>query len=487
MCYESEDFDLEEYLEIEKICYAFVDAVIPAIASLHYKMIGCTTRMGQTNCCIALLNGIKRLCPEMLTLIGGANCEDEMAQGIASLSESIDYVFSGESELSFCDFLKSYFNGELPSERIIWGRPLMDLDSLALPDYRCFFEQIQGFLGENSPKQLAVSYETSRGCWWGAKQKCRFCGSKVISRTKTAPKVLNDLRQLSQRYSNKTIYMCDNIMPTSFYREVLPVLKEKKETPPLYYMLKADLKLQDLLNLKTAKVNQITPGIEALSTGLLKLMNKGVTARQNLQLLRNARSLGIHLDWLLLWGFPGDKAGYYQETLNLLPLIRHLQPPESFAHLFLVRFSPYLEKARDFQISNVRPWAVYDMIYPEWADVDKLAYWFVGDYPCEAHENPQLIKKITEEIVLWKKVWQATYLVMVPFQENYLILDNRDNNGKKQHVLDYQEAQEIMTTCKYHESEYQQWAVEEKLGVLVDSWYVPLVTTSPELLLQFEE
>lgn len=487
MCYESEDFDLEEYLEIEKICYPFVDAVIPAITSLHYKMVGCTTLVGQTNCSIALLNGIKRLRPETITLIGGANCEGEMAQGIASLSAAINYVFSGESEWSFQNFLQRYSMGELPSERIIYGELLEDLDGLALPNYREFFEQIQGFLGENSPKRLAVSYETSRGCWWGAKRKCRFCGNKAIYRAKTTQKILDDLIQISQAYPNKAIYMCDNIMPISFNKEVLPVLKKKEEAPPLYYMLKANLKLQDLLNLKTAKIHQVTSGIEAISTGLLKLMNKGTSARQNLQLLRNARSVGIYLNWLLLWGFPEDKIDYYQETFNLLPLIRHLQAPETFGHLLLARFSPYLKKTQDFQISNIRPWAVYNTVYPEWAEVDKLACWFAGDYPCEAHEHPQLIKKITEEVDLWKKVWKTTYLVLVPFNEGYLILDNRDNNGKKQHVLDHHEAEEVMTVCRYNDSEYQTWAVEEKLGVLVDSWYVPLVTASPELLLQFEE
>ncbi len=204
-------------------------------------------------------------------------------------------------------------------------------------------------------------------------------------------------------------------------------------------------------------------------------------------MLRNARSVGTRTDWLLLWGFPGDKLEYYQETLKILPLIRHLQPPVTCLHLILARFSPYFENPEAFQIINIRPWAVYNMVFPEWADLDNLAYWFAGDYPCGAHENLQLIKEIAQEVALWKTLWETTYLVMVPFSDYYLILDNRDNNGKKQHVLDYQKAKEIMTDCVYHESEYQQWAVEEKLGVIADSWYIPLVTASPELLLQFED
>jgi hypothetical protein len=44
-----------------------------------------------------------------------------------------------------------------------------------------------------------------------------------------------------------------------------------------------------------------------------------------------------------------------------------------------------------------------------------------------------------------------------------------------------------MTSSLYLESEAHQWAVAQKLGVILDNWYVPLVTASPQLLLEFEE
>ena len=58
--------------------------------------------------------------------------------------------------------------------------------------------------------------------------------------------------------------------------------------------------------LKRAGISFIQPGIEALSSSLLKLMRKGVSAHQNLALLRYARCAGVHLVWNLLCGFPGD-------------------------------------------------------------------------------------------------------------------------------------------------------------------------------------
>ena len=56
----------------------------------------------------------------------------------------------------------------------------------------------------------------------------------------------------------------------------------------------------------------------------------------------------------------------------------------------------------------------------------------------------------------------------------------------KTHFLDYQQAKETMAYCEYQGGETQKWAVKQKLGVVLDAWYVPLVTASPELLLEFE-
>ena len=128
------------------------------------------------NCCIALINQLKTLQPNLLTLIGGSNCEDEMAEGIASLSASIDYIFSGESEETFVDFLHAYSAGNLPSQRIIESQPVESLDSIPLPDYDSYFIQTENFFEENPPKHtISIGYETSRGCWWGQKHRCTFC------------------------------------------------------------------------------------------------------------------------------------------------------------------------------------------------------------------------------------------------------------------------------------------------------------------------
>ena len=73
---------------------------------------------------------IKALSPKTTTLLGGANCEGEMAEGILSLSDAVDHVFSGESEASFAAFLQTK-GQERP--RIYLGKPVQALDELPTP------------------------------------------------------------------------------------------------------------------------------------------------------------------------------------------------------------------------------------------------------------------------------------------------------------------------------------------------------------------
>ncbi len=480
-------FELEAYLDIEEICQAFAAEVVDALASMKFAIIGGTALEGQTNCCISLLAGVKTARPETITLLGGANCAGDMADGIASLSPNIDYIFSGESEQSFPAFLDGHASGKRPPGRIIRGEPVDDLDCLPLPEYEHFSRQYRYFLGEAALPDMRIGYETSRGCWWGERRQCRFCGLHTLAyREKSVAKAAREIARIKTRYPENLLVMADNIMPRAWPERLLQQ-RAPAELPRMAYQVKSNLSLGDLLELKSANIQAILPGIETFSTHILTSMQKGASGWQQLALLRNARCCGIYVDWFMLWGLPGDTRADYEQALSILPLIRHLQPPRRFVHMLLMRFAPYVNNQPAFQINNVRPWAVYDAIYPAWADRGRLANYYVGDYPCEAHDHPDMIRAMAREIDAWKQDWKTTRLMMMAFAGSYAVIDARRLDGEnRQHVLDFDRAQDVMTCRPYTESEHQVWAVDNKLGVIIDARYVPLVTASPELLLEFE-
>src|SRR5262249_13136216 len=196
---------------------------------------------------------------------------------------------------------------------------------------------------------------------------CTFCGLNpaiMASRVKDADKALADLRRLRGRYGRRLIDMTDNIMPMQYFKTLLPAIVREGLDLDIFYEQKSNLAQHQLRLLKQAGVNSIQPGIEALSTTLLRKMRKGVTGAQNLRLLRDCRSCGISTSWNLLFNFPGDADGEYEETLTLIRKLRHLSPPMGFLPVFFDRFSPYFREPDSFGITNLRPLDEYALAYP---------------------------------------------------------------------------------------------------------------------------
>jgi len=477
----------------------FTALVAGAICEWSYKIIGCSTTFEQTSAGVALLNGVKRLRPELVTILGGANCEGEMARGIASLGARIDYIFSGESEGTFLEFVRTVLAGSRPNDAIIQGKPCRDMDALPTPDYSEYYEQRKRFLPRSPapPAETEILSETSRGCWWGEKQHCTFCGLNgegMAFRQKSPSRVIEELRVLSGANPTRRIHFTDNIMPYRYFQTLLPRLSAELPGLNLFYEQKANLSLANVLALKNAGITAIQPGIEALSSSLLKLMKKGVQARQNLMLLRYGRVAGVQMVWNLLWGFPGDELKTYEETLALIPLLHHLEPPASMCHLSIDRFSPYFSRPAEFGIRRTRPVAGYFDIFPKAADIHSLAYHFTGLFDCASHEHLDVILELWRAVKRWQSAWGPRGLEpkedLRLFRErgSYMLEDTRRlARNPRIRVLERRQASALIAPRLYSASDLQAWALGEKLAVLADGWFVPLPVAVPEVFLKLME
>lgn len=484
---------IAELERLEAAGPAWIDRVATAIAARRYKIVGCTTTFQQTTASIALLKRIKSLDPGVVTVLGGANCEGEMAEGLLALGASVDYIFSGESEGTFPEFVRAVMAGERPTSRIVYGRPCDDMDGL--PSLQCaeFFQQRSAYLPNSVPLESTfLTYETSRGCWWGQKQHCTFCGLNgegMAFRRKSPDRVIDELRTLLEASPTKNISMTDNIMPHDYFRTLLPRLREELPGLNIFYEQKSNLSFEDVLALKDAGVTTIQPGIEALSTPLLKLMKKGVNARQNLMLLRYGRIAGVRLVWNLICGFPNDEFDVYRETRALVPLIVHLQPPSGLWHLSIDRFSPYFVQPALHDVTDVRPLPVYRDFLPESADTARIAYHFLGDYPSDTHRFIEPVRELGAQVRAWARAWEREYrrrpeLKICRHEGRYLLVDMRGLPGTEAlRALDRTEAALLLSAGPYRGSKEEDRAVDQKLAVVVDQWFVPLPVARQDVFL----
>jgi len=480
----------DDLLRWEDQATVLVQRLAAAIAARRYPIVGATTTFDQTSAGIALLQRVKADCPDTVTVMGGANCEGAMAEGIRSLSGAVDHVFSGESEGTFVAFLRAHRAGTPPEAPVIHGTPCRDLDVLPTPSFADWFEQLPLALGDTP---TWVLYETSRGCWWGAKQHCTFCGlddAGMAFREKSPDRVVRDLRAILEEAPTHRVCMTDNIMPHRYHGSLVPRLPADLPGIRVFYEEKANLTLAQVKGLFDAGCRSIQPGIEALDSDLLRLMRKGLLARQNVALLRYARAVGMLLKWNLLWGFPGDDAGSYRRTLDLLPLLRHLNPPQALAHLHLDRFSPYFEHPGDHGLTDLRPLEGYRDVFPPTADVRRLAYHFQAAYTSGSEADLPLMEHLYEEVRRWQQAWEGDPAPLLHLRRSgpgsYLLTDTRGLGRAPVFYLNDAQASAVLVGGPLEKVPAAEWAIRNRFAVDLDGWCVPLATAGTRLLSEFE-
>ena len=248
--------------------------------------------------------------------------------------------------------------------------PIKDLDRLPYPSFDDYYMDLAASgLALRPQSRVLLPFESSRGCWWGEKSQCTFCGlngSSMEYRAKSAQRSLDELEWLQGRYKGLygAITAVDKVVPKEYFAEFFPRVVSLQLNLNLHYEVRANLRKSEVEMLRRAGVTVIQPGIESLSTRLLHLMHKGVTTLQNVQLLKWCRQFGIRVYWNLLFGFPGETEEDYNQIVEVVHAISHLQPPLGVVRVAFERFSPYFNYPQAFQITDMHPDPSYAYVYP---------------------------------------------------------------------------------------------------------------------------
>lgn len=468
-----------------------LDELADAIVAAGYRVVGATTSYDQTAGAVALCRAIKARNPNIITLLGGANCEGEMGDALADLAPWCDHVFSGESEEIFLALLADLDAGETPPRRLR-GKPCDDLDALPPPDYADYLGDVRRFVPEVVTQgQIWLSYESSRGCWWGEKRHCTFCGLNAMGmayRAKSPDVVVRDLASLTATRETAYVAMADNILPHAYHKTVVPQLAEHAPDGHIFYEVKANLTLQQVAAFADAGIKVIQPGIESLSTPVLRRMRKGVFARQSLALLRYAVACGVMVKWNLLYAFPGDRPEDYAPMLDLMPKLHHLIPPNGAVHLAIDRFSPYFDQAAEYGITGLQPWDAYAHVFPEGADLNRLAYHFAGTWDSASKDDPQIRNALWAQAEAWHQAWTRPPPVcsIAPRGPNHWMLHDTRPEGLGSRLLTDLQARAALVGGPWARVQAADWAVGNDLAAHMDGWCVPLAMASRPVLLAAE-
>jgi ribosomal peptide maturation radical SAM protein 1 len=444
---------------------AFLDECLKIVLADHPRIVGFASVFTQQVASLSLAKRVKDRQPDLFIVFGGANCEGTMGKELVSQFTFVDAVVSGEADIVFPQMVRRVLNSQPISDlKGVYSReakqrpmlsasvthtdPVRDMDALPIPDYDDYFEQLeQSSLGILDKVQ--VLFETSRGCWWGQKHHCTFCGlngKTMAHRSKTASRALDEIILLAKRYPGLPLRATDNILDMNYFKDLIPALAKQNLGLSIFYEVKANLKKEQVMLLAHAGIRLIQPGIESLSDQVLQTMRKGVRAIQNIQLLKWCTEAGVTPEWNLLWGFPGESPQEYHRMAEMVPLLTHLPPPNFGLIIRIDRFSPNFEQSEQLGFKNVRPYPAYSFVYPlEPAAIANLAYYFTFDY---VHDQnvAHYVKPLAREVAKWQACNERSSLFWVSNPERMLIWDSRPVALNPLHILTGRE-RFIYRTC----------------------------------------
>ena len=382
-----------------------------------YDIVGFTSLFEQNLATLALSARVKTAHPHVITVFGGPNFEAVMGQTFHRLLPWIDFVCSGEADDVFPELIKrlAYRHPvhDLPGlvyrrngvTRVTGPAPMTSrLDELPIPDFSDYFARVRA-MSLPPGADPCVLMETSRGCWWGEKNHCTFCGLNSQSmkyRTKSAKRAVNEVAELKGRCGIGFVRVVDNILNHDFFDDFLPELAERRLGVTVFFEVKANLRKHQIATLRRAGVTVVQAGIESLSTHTLKLMAKGSTSLMNIQTLKWCKEYGVLCDWNLIYGFPGETPDDYAGSVRLAQTLTHLWPPTGCGRIRLDRFSPNYDRAEEKGLRNVRPMKWYSFLYPfRQEDLAQVAYYFDFDY-AEPIDDGGYLPALQEAVARWK-------------------------------------------------------------------------------------
>jgi ribosomal peptide maturation radical SAM protein 1 len=292
------------------------------------------------------------------------------------------------------------------------------------PDY----DQWQAALDASPVREYVhpkLVVEGARGCWWGEKHHCTFCGlngSAMTFRAKPGERLWAETARLVRRHRLLDVVTVDNIIDMAYFRDFLPRVRDSGWDLRLHYEVKSNLTPAQLELLGESGAVHLQPGIESLGSRVLDLMDKGVTGARNVRTLRECENHALTCSWNLLYGFPGETDDDYTPVIDQLPALVHLQPPSGAHRIQLERFSPHFTDP-GLGFGKRRPARMYQHVYqlPE-DELADLVYLFDTE---DAGIGGPVERRLRDAVAAWRAGHAGSRLLFEEDGEHLVVHDRR--------------------------------------------------------------
>ncbi len=444
--YAAKDPDMgAKLLRMRDLAPSFLAQCVDEVLSAAPRVVGFTTMFSQNISSIALAMMLKARDPSIKIVFGGPNCEGAMGVGLLRAFVDIDVVVSGEAEQVLPGLARDLIEGRPIEKRPglcfregdeivvvpMGGSGPVSMDDLPTPNYDEFFERLKTCSFRDAiALDMSLPLEGSRGCWWGEKHHCTFCGlngDAMAFRKKTVGRLVNEIVEIATKHRILNFQAVDNIMAMSYFRDVLPTVRDLGLDLQIFYEIKSNLTREQVRLLSDAGVRTVQPGIESFSNAILQLMDKGVTALQNIRLLKWCAEDDVAVMWNVLYGFPGEPVEEYDRMADMMQSLTHLPPP-SAVQVAIDRFSPYYDRPDDYGLEVIEPYDHYLQLYPVARPlISEIAYHFKHRHR-DGRDPEVYTGRALAMIQQWRERWRPAHSLTCHRGPGFLrIVDRRFN------------------------------------------------------------
>ncbi|HUV78024.1 MAG TPA: RiPP maturation radical SAM C-methyltransferase [Desulfobacterales bacterium] len=488
------------------------EAFIHSVDWGDYVLAGFSICLCQLTASLYFIREVKKRFPNLLIVVGGSIFTGDATRNLFKTFPEINVVVNGEGELPLSrlvsDLRKSRSFGEMAHVKGIvtpestenkasaFFNQMTDLSDLSPPDYDDYFDLLQSF----SPEKTffpTLPMEMSRGCWWhrpledGKSSGCAFCNLNLQwdgYRAKKPMQTVSEIDHLTTKYKTLSVAFMDNLLPLKTSKDIFTRIGKLKKDLLLFGEIRATTPRYILADMRNAGMKEVQIGIEALSTRLLRKLNKGTTAIQNIEIMKHCETLGISNSSNLILCFPGSDQKDVDETLRNLEFTLPFRPLK-MVYFWLGLGSPVWRHPENFGIEAVFNHRNYAGIFP--LEIFKSMQFTIQSYRGGLGHQRKLWRPVKKKLKAWKKTYDELHrgsrheniLSFSDGRDFLIIRQKRTQGGHLTHRLEGT-SRAIYLFCQEHRSLKR---ILEHFTAVGSDQVVPFLRMMVDKKLMFEE
>jgi ribosomal peptide maturation radical SAM protein 1 len=365
----------------------------------------------------------------------------------------VDYLHCGDGEISFPEMVHRLDRGESMQglRGVMWrnggkieyaGRApnFQAMNETPIPQFDEYFyaREEGGYEDWDEACEPMLPIESARGCWWGEKHHCTFCGlnrSGMEFRAKDPERVIEQIEHLSRKHGIYSFNAIDNIMAPEYTEKLFRRLAESNTDVELHYEIRPNFSRTQLGRMRKGGLTSVQPGVESLSTNILKSMRKMTTGMRNVELIKWCTYHDISCMYNILMRFPGETVEDYRMQAELAPKIVHLQPPWGIVKARADRGSPMYTDPASQSIRRLKPAVCYNYLFPKKFNLERVSYYF--DHEMDNVVDEEHYDDLLEAVAKWQASWTERGHPYLRYRKALTSITIEDGRRRKQRKYQY--------------------------------------------------